>query len=81
MGRTRLWPTPVRSGRARLAGPGGLRRRRPRRPGDPQPAARRQRDHDPDGRPPDRDPRDDRGPSHRPGRHPHRGRRQSLFGR
>ena len=71
----RLRPAAVRSGRARLTGARRVRLRRARRRHHPQPAARRQRDHDGDGRPPDRDPGDDRGPPRRPRRHPHRRRR------
>ena len=47
----------------------------------PEPAARRQRDHDRDGRAPDGDPRDDRGPSRRPRRRHHRRRRPRLLRR
>ena len=57
------------------------RRRRPGRADHAQPAARRQRDHDRDGRAPDRDRRDDRRPDRRPGRHPHRRRRARVLGR
>ena len=58
-----------------------LRRRRARRRDHLEPAARRQRDHHRDGRPADRDPRDDRGPHLRSGRDPHRRRYARVLGR
>ena len=69
LGGARLRPAAVRrrGARARRCSLDYLVRR-PRRGDHPQPAARRQRDHHRDGRPPDRDRRDDRGPHRRPGR-------------
>ena len=76
----------LRPARGRCRGTRFARARRlpPRRPGrgdHAQPAARRQRDHDRDGRSPDRDRRDDRRPDRRPGRRPHRSRRASVLRR
>ena len=59
---TRLRPAAADGDGARLARARRVRLRRPDRRHHPEPAARRQRDHDRDGRPADRDRRDDRGP-------------------
>ena len=71
---TRLRPTRVRWRRTGVPGPRRLPRRRSCGADHPQPAARGQRDHDRDGRPPHRDRRDDRGPARHPRRRPHRSR-------
>ena len=77
----RLRPAAIRRGGARRARARRVRRGRARRRDHPEPAARRQRDHDRDGRAADGDPRDDRGPSLRSRRHHHRRRDARVLGR